>query len=243
MAQDWHGVQQGNPQGGIQAKITNLGIEYSLVTQFTSFVAVEDKVVNEGGETMRVEVPVEMPDGVSYEGVFGPQSEMLVGGVASNKALGRTSVAQSLALAAPVAPLPVESEALLFRGGERPPAIAADAPARLEDREEAVFEMPKDESDRDDALQKLDPALQGLAAKLVNGAYEDGTVKVVHGRVQVFIYLDALTAANVEQLRKLGVQVLSQAASKQAVMASVAVSDLETIAKLGFVTKVTPPQF
>lgn len=52
-------------------KITNMGLEYRLVTEFTSFVAVEEKVRNEGGKQVTVQVPVEMPEGVSYEGVFG----------------------------------------------------------------------------------------------------------------------------------------------------------------------------
>jgi hypothetical protein len=41
------------------------------MTPFTSFVAVEEHVITEGGVPRRVEVPVEMPDGMSYEGVFG----------------------------------------------------------------------------------------------------------------------------------------------------------------------------
>ena len=45
------------------------------MTQFTSFVAVEEQIVTEGGKPRRVEVPVEMPEGVSYEGVFGQGNE------------------------------------------------------------------------------------------------------------------------------------------------------------------------
>jgi Ca-activated chloride channel family protein len=57
--------------------ITQLGLEYRLMTNYTSFVAVEETVVTEGGKPRRVDVPVEMPDGVSYEGVFGEsQPEM-----------------------------------------------------------------------------------------------------------------------------------------------------------------------
>ena len=54
-----------------QAQITQLGLEYKLMTPYTSFVAVEEVVVSEGGEARRVEVPVEMPEGVSYQGTFG----------------------------------------------------------------------------------------------------------------------------------------------------------------------------
>jgi Ca-activated chloride channel homolog len=58
-------------ESGTKQEITQLGLAYRLMTPYTSFVAVEDKVVNEGGKSRRVEVPVEMPEGVSHEGVFG----------------------------------------------------------------------------------------------------------------------------------------------------------------------------
>src|SRR5258708_9077591 len=52
-------------------QVTQLGLDYKLMTQYTSFVAVEEMTVTDGGRPRRVEVPVEMPDGVSYQGVFG----------------------------------------------------------------------------------------------------------------------------------------------------------------------------
>jgi Ca-activated chloride channel homolog len=47
--------------------ITTLGLKYGLMTAFTSYYAVEERVVNEGGKVRRIEVPVDMPDGVSHE--------------------------------------------------------------------------------------------------------------------------------------------------------------------------------
>lgn len=70
-AQDYAGIQNGNPKAEIKDTITNLGIEYRLMTQFTSFVAVEERVVTDGGQPRKIEVPVEMPEGVSRQGVFG----------------------------------------------------------------------------------------------------------------------------------------------------------------------------
>ncbi len=52
-------------------EITKLGLDYRLMTPFTSFVAIEETIVTDNGKPRRVDVPVEMPDGVSYEGVFG----------------------------------------------------------------------------------------------------------------------------------------------------------------------------
>ncbi|HWA82105.1 MAG TPA: VIT domain-containing protein [Fimbriimonadaceae bacterium] len=57
-----------NPQEG-QNKVTDLALEYGIMSQYTSFVAVEQRVINIGGKQRTVHVPVEMADGVSYEGV------------------------------------------------------------------------------------------------------------------------------------------------------------------------------
>ena len=54
----------------VQQTITNLGLEYNLLTQFTSFVAVEEKIVNYQGQPKKVEVPVELPQGMSGDSPF-----------------------------------------------------------------------------------------------------------------------------------------------------------------------------
>lgn len=57
-------------------EITRLGLEYSLMTKYTSFVAVEEVVQEDAfGRLKTVAVPVPMPEGVSYEGVFGEEAE------------------------------------------------------------------------------------------------------------------------------------------------------------------------
>jgi len=53
--------------------ITQIGLTYRLMTQWTSFVAVEEKVVNVGGKLETVVQEVEMPEGVAYDGVFGEE--------------------------------------------------------------------------------------------------------------------------------------------------------------------------
>lgn len=70
MSQDWSGAQGGNMKPELQKEITQLGLDYRLMTQFTSLVAVEQRVITKDGKPQRVEVPVEMPDGVSYEHVY-----------------------------------------------------------------------------------------------------------------------------------------------------------------------------
>src|SRR6185369_1491381 len=78
MSHDFGGLQRGALRDDLKEQITRLGIDYRLMTPFTSFVAVEEKVITEGGTPRRVEVPVEMPEGMSYEGVFGKENRLQI---------------------------------------------------------------------------------------------------------------------------------------------------------------------
>ena len=71
MWQDLAGLQSGNFPAVLREQIVETALAHRLMTQFTSFVAVEDRVVNEGGQQHTVTVPVEMPQGVRYDGIFG----------------------------------------------------------------------------------------------------------------------------------------------------------------------------
>lgn len=57
----------------IEGRVTQLGLDYALVTQWTSFVAVSRRVVNERpGEARDANVPLPMPEGVP-ESAYGEQ--------------------------------------------------------------------------------------------------------------------------------------------------------------------------
>jgi len=75
MWQDLAGLQSGNFPEALREEIVQTALGYRLMTQFTSFVAVEDRVVNDGGVQRTVSVPVEMPQGVRYDGIFGGAAE------------------------------------------------------------------------------------------------------------------------------------------------------------------------
>src|SRR5215468_1358283 len=75
MSQDWLGMQQGSMKPALQEQITQLGLDYRLMTQFTSFIAVEDRIITKDGKPQRVEVPVERPEGVSHDGIFGEEKQ------------------------------------------------------------------------------------------------------------------------------------------------------------------------
>jgi len=73
MMRDMKGMQSGNPDPALKREIIGLGTTYELLTQFTSFVAVEEQHTTEGGTPRTIQVPLEMPKGVSQSGVFGRQ--------------------------------------------------------------------------------------------------------------------------------------------------------------------------
>lgn len=60
-----------NGQAEIRASVIAHAIRYRLVTRFTSLVAVEEVVVNTGGQSKTVPVPTELPAGWQMEKVFG----------------------------------------------------------------------------------------------------------------------------------------------------------------------------
>ncbi len=56
----------------VRAKVLELALEHSLMSKYTSFVAVERKLENAAGLPLEtVLIPSELPEGVSYEGNFG----------------------------------------------------------------------------------------------------------------------------------------------------------------------------
>lgn len=73
MGQDYQGLQQGNARPDVKETITQLGLEYRLMTQFTSFVAVEEMIVTDGGKPRRIDVPVEVPEGMNRDSLFGAE--------------------------------------------------------------------------------------------------------------------------------------------------------------------------
>ncbi len=72
MHQDLAGLRKGNFCKELTEAVTALGLGFRLMTRFTSFVAVEESTITGEGTPIRISVPVELPDGVSHEGIFGP---------------------------------------------------------------------------------------------------------------------------------------------------------------------------
>ncbi len=148
MSEDWTGAQHSQMRGDLQESITRLGLEFRLMTQFTSFVAVEESTVTTGGVPTKVEVPVELPHGVSYEGIFGGklkvEAEAKVAFRAQASIGGFIHGQGSVAVDATAAPMLAEDDGRQ-RASRRAMPSSEPAPGRA-------------------AIAKLDPQLQNLAS-------------------------------------------------------------------------------
>lgn len=78
LARDLRGLQQQSFAPELRAEVERIALAHQLLTPFTSFVAVEERVVNEGGRPRTVTVPVEVADGVDRSAVFGDVSATVV---------------------------------------------------------------------------------------------------------------------------------------------------------------------
>lgn len=69
MSQSWDPEEEeSRPKPLIKNQIVKLGVDFGIMTQFTSFVAVEERFVNRMRGGKRVRVPVYAPAGTAFEG-------------------------------------------------------------------------------------------------------------------------------------------------------------------------------
>ncbi len=211
MAQNYRGIQQGTPQPKVQESITQLGLDYRLMTRFTSFVAVEELIITEGGQPRRIEVPVELPEGVSYEGVFGRDDQ----------------VSHGYRMRA-MKPMAKMSQSLL--GG----MVTADASASpmFERLEKRVFMKRPNEPQ-----SKLDSTLLRIAKKKEKRETfsAEESAKIQNGKVMVQVWLTDTTSENLYQLQELGFKLITKPKSGQLVIGYISIEQLKALAKLSIV--------
>ncbi|HQR40449.1 MAG TPA: VIT domain-containing protein, partial [Blastocatellia bacterium] len=106
MAEDWEGLQSGTPRQDVEAEITRLGVRYGLMTQFTSFVAVDDSTSRGKDAAKRIDVPVELPEGMIREAVESAGIPEAIGAPVAS-----ATPAEVVAPSQPAEPVPVEPAA------------------------------------------------------------------------------------------------------------------------------------
>jgi Ca-activated chloride channel family protein len=231
MAQDYAGLQQGTAGAEVREAITQLGLDYRLMTQFTSFVAVEEMTITDGGQPRRIDVPVEMPDGVSSEGIFGRGDRG-----EADYLNGRPGVFSG-ATAAP------QSSRVL-----REQSIGKHLPIEsyVQSSVDSIEQKAGSSGGLKDPLSstaKLHPALSAVVERLKNHrktpAAEEAKF-VRQGKAEIQIWLLDTSPETLEQLRKLDVEVLAQPKSAKLLIGRLPIDKLAALAELKAVRYVAP---
>jgi hypothetical protein len=64
-------LQSGTVEESVEERVVALGKKYSIMTPYTSFVAIEKTRIVSDGKPMLVRIPIELPSGTDWEGFFG----------------------------------------------------------------------------------------------------------------------------------------------------------------------------
>jgi Ca-activated chloride channel family protein len=220
---DYTALQHGTFPEAIQSEVTALGVEFQLVTQFTSFVAVEELTVTVGGEPVTVDVPVDIPSGVSYEGVFGQQ-------MAFASTRGHPMPALS--------PAPTASQPLAR--SSRGAASERSQRQQQEDAGDAAGERDPSKV----PLVKLAEPLRALDERVAKqgegGTFTLGKLRVINHRVDVMVYLRDTSPQTLGALEQLGFTQTGESKAARLLIGSIDVRRLAALATLDTVIRIAP---
>ncbi|MGA9770704.1 MAG: VIT and VWA domain-containing protein [Blastocatellia bacterium] len=247
MSQDYAGIQSGSARPDVQESITALGLNYRLMTQFTSFVAVEEMTVTEGGEPRRVDVPVEMPEGVSHEGVFGKESDGKVERLQTLASLQRAPMSGN-AQSGQSAGRGVIGGVTSNQPAPPPKSAPAQEPGKKDkgasyDAEAGRNRMSPQDQRRQQILSKLHPSIESLIERLkqknsVPAADESKFVR--DGKAEVQIWLADKSPEMLAKLKRLGFEIVLDPKTARMVIGRVAIERLASIAELNGVLYISP---
>ena len=239
MGQDYQGAQRGNMRTDLKDTITQLGIEYRLMTQFTSFVAVEEMIVTDGGQPRRIDVPVEVPAGVNPETAYPAGTLQSVGFSGALKRGGGGGGGSGRAVNRSMRPMATPA----------PPPNMAPAVSSV------------DASVAADSVIRVDPAQMGEAQRLyvvqqklhqsvfvvverlrkkeaLTAADEAGFIR--NGKAEVQVWLTEKSPEALAKLKELGFEVVLDAKNTKLIIGRLSIDKLEKLAELKFVKYVSP---
>jgi Ca-activated chloride channel family protein len=256
MSQDFNGAQLGTMKEDVKQAITQLGLDYRLMTQFTSFVAVEEMIVTDGGQPRRVDVPVEVPEGVNREAIFGERE--IANLPVNGRGYASLVMTRSVAVTSPSAsgtPMPRQrrSGAVGGSGGGAGSgsAIAAPAPKpvsnnmALDGLREAddVRIMTPEEKSRSQLQSKFHPSILAVVdwLKAPKETPLTDQAKFVHdGKAEIQIFLTDKSDATMAKLKELGFEIVLDPKTAKMVIGRLPVEKLASLAELKFVRYVAP---
>ena len=265
MGQDYEGAQQDKMRGDLKDTITQLGIEYRLMTQFTSFVAVEEIVVTDGGQPRRIDVPIESPAGINMPGDATLQDTGSNGFIAQFW-VGRRKTRKVRAnggyiLSGPVGGQPVNgivstSTVSAGPGGAGSGTVKSrnaqaggdfglltNVPAPTPELSEADKAKRTEDQRREALRQKLHRSVLAVVERLqkkeaLTTADEAGFIH--NGKAEVQVWLSEKSDANLAKLKELGFEVILDPKSSRLIIGRLSIEKLEALAELTFVSYISP---
>ena len=241
MGQDFAGAQRGNMRQDLKDTITQLGIEYRLMTQFTSFVAVEEMIVTDGDKPRRIDVPVDVPDGV-----VGQDPSQISNPVMLSYSLGGSAIHGRLARkSAPVTARNKQpARTATARSTSPPPPNAAPALLSVDaSMAETIRTNQILDQKRAELQKKLHRSVLAVVQKLQRNEVVSSTGEfefVRDGKAEVQVWLTEKTTEALAQLKELGFEVVLDAKNANVIIGRVPVEKLEALATLKFVKYVSP---
>ncbi len=235
MSQDWKGVQQGNTKADLKETITQLGLEYRLLTQFTSFVAVEEMIVTDGGQPRRVDVPVEMPEGVSRQGVFGEDEERNV----PVSVTGYSMSGSGIGGRAPTKkPRPVVRKEEKQKSSEKTKNPVLIDGKDVDKTDGPTKPLTKEEEKARELQTKTSSVVFTLIERLKNKKAQpsaDEAKFVKDNKAELRVYLTDKTPEALEELKKLGFEIVIDPKTSNLVIGRISIYKLQALADLKFV--------
>jgi len=268
MSQDFKGAQQGNMQEEVKQNIIQLGLQYRLMTQFTSFVAVEEMIVTDGGQPRRIDVPVEVPEGVNRETAYGrkdePFSNLQLLANLSRPPLARRAVSETV-----VATKSGENKEKGRGGnvggstrrsggggaggggraggvgGTAPPPKPASGNFAIDGASEAdaTRNLSPEEQKRAQLQAKFNPVVLAVIDRLKDKnavAAPDEAKFIRHGKAEVQIWLTEKSDETIAALKALGFEVVLDPKSAKLVIGRLPIEKLAALAELKSVRYVAP---
>ena len=227
MSQDWEGIQQGNSKH--KAEIIDVGLKHSLATQYTSFVAVEEKTVISDGKPLRIQVPVELPEHVSPLAVGGT-----VGGMFANAPAPAAGFSYSV----------TRSRVITSSGTNNTVEVTSDPPmidtTQTQVSNTTIYAELKPQTDEKKTLAKMSAELKSLVAcSKKAGVNKAGQCKLpASGMVAVEVQLTSADQSVIQLLEQTGLK-LKSGSGTTTVTGEIPIAQLESLAGLEQVKSVT----
>jgi Ca-activated chloride channel family protein len=239
----------------IDDEITNLGLEFRLLTDKTSFVAVEDRVVNRNGKPVTVQVPVAVPEGVDprMSGAVGANEtdafRISGGSTASVTVTAGRSATTKKARRASGSGNGFGYGSGSGSGGAPPPAPVMSAGvmngrmAKSEEKEYAALKVdpPSAEEIR---VRKIRDTVHGRVWAVIErlekgtGAGRDEASFVRDGRANIRVTLTAMSQSLKDKLQQLGFTLSSE--KGVTLTGNIAIEKLSELAAIDEVTLIIP---